>query len=134
MSTLAFVPFSIASGSAKSAVIDIGPSNIIVGIMIHGAWTAAKISFEGYVQDTATKTSPADPTSTLETGAIFDPIKDGNGTQFSWGNGTDISSQQVVPAPTASIIAPRFIKVVSGTSASLVTQNQAVSGYVLTRL
>jgi hypothetical protein len=133
MGSINFIPFKIANGASKSSVIDLDPGNILVGIMIHGTWTAAKISFEGYVQDTATKTNPANPADPLETGALFDAIKDVNGNQATWGNGTDTSAQLLVLAPTLNLQAPRFIKVVSGTTAAPVVQNQAVSGFILCR-
>lgn len=134
------VPFKIANAASKSGVLDLGPSTIVVGVAIHGTWTAAKIAFEGYVFDSGSGEPGAwDPqTSSMQggawdTNASFDAVCDADGVQIQWGNGTATGNQFIsIPGMTA-IQALRYVKLVSGSTASPVTQSQAVTGYILVR-
>jgi hypothetical protein len=139
------VPFKIANGTAVSQILDLGADNqYIVGISIHGTWTAAKIGFSAYVPGSATiqdnaQFDPSGGGTNVGTGAwvggpydstaAFDTVKDTTGTAILYGNGTDTSAQFIVITRQVQWEgAARYLKVTSS-----VNQGQDVNGYLLVR-
>src|SRR5438105_6316606 len=123
-----WVPFVIANGAAKSKPIDLGPTGILVGVSIHGIWTAAKVSFEAYVPDSGVITATGIDNAYTDPAASYDPVKDLAGSQISIGNGTDTTAQFLMLTAGDVVSGIRFIKVISGTSGTTVNQGQAVNG------
>jgi hypothetical protein len=132
-----WIPFTIASGAPRSGAIDLGPTGILLGVSIHGTWTAAKVSFEAYVPESGVITATGIDNAYQDTNASYDAVKDYTGTQISLGNGTDTSAQFVLAGAEtgqAEILAGvRYVKVVSGTTGTPVNQAAARSGYLIVR-
>lgn len=136
---LKYVPWTIANNGTASKYVDLGAEGaVIVGISIHGTWTAGKVflttftpgsdtligqntEVPGY-QGQATGGGPASANAT------FDTVKDNTGTIVYFGNGTDTSAQFLAIPDYQTISAFRYVKV-----NSTVTQGQAVTGYLIVR-
>ena len=144
MANIAYTPFTIASGAALSSVVDIGGTSRIVGISIHGTWTANLIAFQGYAPDTSTSTNPINPVS--DTGAKFDWVRDDAGVAVTVGTtatGATAALYFALGMTTnrpASLEAVRFLKVASvsaagaaGVAPTTGAQSQAVTGYLICR-
>ena len=101
---------TIASGAAKSDILDIGTAKHLA-LQMPSAWTAAGIYLEGSVD-----------------GTNFYPVKDSAGVEVA----VTAAASTIIGIDLAAltIAALRFVKICSGTSASAVNQLAARTIYV----
>lgn len=142
------VPWSLASGTSTSTVVDVGANTTIEGIYIGAGmstltWVAAKVGFDTYRFGSGTPDDSGgyDPqTQAFDGGpysssAAFDRVKDWTGADILLGNGTDTAWQVLMfgtSAGTGDIDAIRYLRIRSGGPTSTV-QTQTIKGQILVR-
>jgi hypothetical protein len=142
MASIGYVAWSIASGASTGTKVDLGGTSRLVGISIHGTWTAAQVALKAYVPDSATASNPVNPLT--DANAAWDYIVDDGGNFLRYGDGAKTSAQYIglgmSSAAPMSLDGARYIQAVSVASGAKSTtvptvqaQSQAVTGYFIVR-